>query len=953
MGSQQRDAKWLTAQLSKVLGWDELIVEGLVDTVERAAGPGGDREELDEMIQNFMADSPAGISLINDFLSASQKQHKQQQQWSPTAPAATATPVQQQPNRATATAATAAGGSSNASAAAAAAAAATAAASRAGKSYAASASTSNPALGTSGGGGGGKASAAPAAATTGWRGAAGGTAVGAGSGSSGGGGGKASGAAGAGGGDKADDFGQFVRTDNRTTSGFGGGGGGKGGGGFGGGRAGSNRDLQELEAGAAGAEKSFPADGGSGTAMGGGNGKVLGMFKAGGRLKTPAAKPVGVRGPDGGALALAAALERQVVNCLGCGKIYDCRSATNDIIRFLDRGGVCTFCGDTVPLTYKDRQKAAAAAADATAAAAAAAAAAASTAPPSAAAAAAAGGSQEDAATAAAKAFKDRLVEYDRNAAKRTTVIDDQSDYFEIDTNAWLTDQEREEFRRRRQLEEEAEKARRQRLTYTIDLIGRKVVLDEDVRKEAEAAAAAEADRAAAAAKAAAAAAAAAEVLRNTDGAAGSAYGNGVAFSGNTLGGAGGPTREQLAAALDSLRRLKTTANPMAVAAASAAPLFLPTTAVAGKGTDGGGGGGAAKAHGASSSAKSSGAAKQRFGPAGAAATRKGARAPLHSRVQHDLGSEFDLFGAEVALEELMAGGMDGNKESEEDGPYDICLPDAAGSSAAAGGTSTSYNAAESTGNRMAVAKPPRAVPGLPPGVVLLKGYLSLDEQIRIVRQIRDLGVGPGGFYTPSYNTGARLSLKMMCMGLHWEPRTSKYETTRSSYDGAKPPAIPSWLVDLSRRCLDAASAAAAAAASSSSSSSAASSSSGSATPSFTRFPSMVPDICLANFYERSGKLGMHQDKDEMADSLRAGLPVVSLSIGDAADFLYGSTRDVEQAKSVRLESGDLLVFGGPGRMIFHSVSRVHSHTAPQQLLAATGLRPGRLNLTFRQYRAK
>ncbi|PNH00684.1 Alpha-ketoglutarate-dependent dioxygenase AlkB, partial [Tetrabaena socialis] len=98
--------------------------------------------------------------------------------------------------------------------------------------------------------------------------------------------------------------------------------------------------------------------------------------------------------------------------------------------------------------------------------------------------------------------------------------------------------------------------------------------------------------------------------------------------------------------------------------------------------------------------------------------------------------------------------------------------------------------------------------------------------------------------------------------------------------------------------------------------------------------------------------LGMFKDKDETADSLRAGLPVVSISLGDSADFLYGRTREAEAADSVRLESGDVLVFGGPGRMIFHSVARVLPHTAPKQLLDATGLRPGRLNLTFRQYRA-
>jgi hypothetical protein len=54
--------------------------------------------------------------------------------------------------------------------------------------------------------------------------------------------------------------------------------------------------------------------------------------------------------------------------------------------------------------------------------------------------AAAAAAADEDA-TAKAIAFKDRLVDYDRHSQKRTTVIDDQSDYFEIDTNAWLSEE--------------------------------------------------------------------------------------------------------------------------------------------------------------------------------------------------------------------------------------------------------------------------------------------------------------------------------------------------------------------------------------------------------------------------------------------------------------------------------------------------------------------------------
>ena len=53
------------------------------------------------------------------------------------------------------------------------------------------------------------------------------------------------------------------------------------------------------------------------------------------------------------------------------------------------------------------------------------------------------------------------------------------------------------------------------------------------------------------------------------------------------------------------------------------------------------------------------------------------------------------------------------------------------------------------------------------------------------------------------------------------------------------------------------------------------------------------------------------QDKDESVDSLKRGLPVVSISIGDAADFLFGTTPDELQGRTVRIDSGDALVFGG------------------------------------------
>ena len=91
------------------------------------------------------------------------------------------------------------------------------------------------------------------------------------------------------------------------------------------------------------------------------------------------------------------------------------------------------------------------------------------------------------------------------------------------------------------------------------------------------------------------------------------------------------------------------------------------------------------------------------------------------------------------------------------------------------------------------------------------------------------------------------------------------------------------------------------------------------------------------------------QDRDESPESLAKGLPVVSFSIGDKADFLYGDQRDVDKADKVVLESGDVLIFGGKSRHIFHGVTAI-PNSAPKSLLEETKLRPGRLNLTFRQY---
>ncbi len=91
--------------------------------------------------------------------------------------------------------------------------------------------------------------------------------------------------------------------------------------------------------------------------------------------------------------------------------------------------------------------------------------------------------------------------------------------------------------------------------------------------------------------------------------------------------------------------------------------------------------------------------------------------------------------------------------------------------------------------------------------------------------------------------------------------------------------------------------------------------------------------------------MGLHQDKDESPASIAAGIPVVSISIGDTARFLFGGTRRRDPIEVIPLESGDAFVFGGPARLRYHGVSRILPGTAPPALEMS-----GRFNMTFRQY---
>lgn len=77
----------------------------------------------------------------------------------------------------------------------------------------------------------------------------------------------------------------------------------------------------------------------------------------------------------------------------------------------------------------------------------------------------------------------------------------------------------------------------------------------------------------------------------------------------------------------------------------------------------------------------------------------------------------------------------------------------------------------------------------LRPGMVLLKNYVPFSYKIKIVKICWQLGLGPGGFYQPGDHDGAKVHLKMMCLGENWDTESWKYEDLQP-FDGSKPPII-------------------------------------------------------------------------------------------------------------------------------------------------------------------
>jgi alkylated DNA repair protein (DNA oxidative demethylase) len=207
-------------------------------------------------------------------------------------------------------------------------------------------------------------------------------------------------------------------------------------------------------------------------------------------------------------------------------------------------------------------------------------------------------------------------------------------------------------------------------------------------------------------------------------------------------------------------------------------------------------------------------------------------------------------------------------------------------------------------------ASPP---PALPAGAHHVPGWLTLVQQRWIVERFHEWTQGPVPIRAAKIR-GQEMSVRTVCLGWHWRP----YAYSREAVDvnGNRVLDFPDWMVRLGRKALVA------------------------ATGDPRAGDDYTPDTALVNFYDDTAKMGMHQDKDE--ESLA---PVVSLSIGDACRFRFGNTETrTKPYQDIELGSGDLFVFGGPSRLAYHGVTKVHPGTAPD----GCGLETGRINITMR-----
>ncbi|MCB1508055.1 MAG: alpha-ketoglutarate-dependent dioxygenase AlkB [Hyphomicrobiaceae bacterium] len=200
-----------------------------------------------------------------------------------------------------------------------------------------------------------------------------------------------------------------------------------------------------------------------------------------------------------------------------------------------------------------------------------------------------------------------------------------------------------------------------------------------------------------------------------------------------------------------------------------------------------------------------------------------------------------------------------------------------------------------------------RRVLTLQPGAVWVAGKLDRAAQGALLEAVRDVVRAAPLFQPVMPKTGKPFSVRMTnCGPLGWVSDRAGYRyQTLHPETGMPWPAMPASLLALWAELVG----------------------------------DPPPEACLINHYPPTARMGLHQDRDE--DDLET--PVLSVSLGDTAVFRIGGTTRKDPTRSIRLASGDVVLFGGPARLAFHGVDRILAGTST--LLE----RPGRINLTLRR----
>lgn len=198
-----------------------------------------------------------------------------------------------------------------------------------------------------------------------------------------------------------------------------------------------------------------------------------------------------------------------------------------------------------------------------------------------------------------------------------------------------------------------------------------------------------------------------------------------------------------------------------------------------------------------------------------------------------------------------------------------------------------------------------------------LQHKLDRAEQEGLLAELRD-AISAAPFYVPIMpRSGRPMSVRMTnCGSLGWltdKQKGYRYEP-RHPETGAPWPPIPPRLLDLWEEV--------------------------------SGFPA-PPEACLVNYYAEGTKMGLHRDEDEETYAA----PVVSISLGDTAMFRIGGLKRRDPTRRIALRSGDVVIFGGEERLVYHGIDRILPGSS--DLLPAGGFpEGGRINLTLRRVTA-